>query len=111
MNTKQNESRIQNDLWDCEALVFLKKKCIYFLFLYCPFSGLRVKGTELLLWLPGKGFKKKKKSQQILGGAKPNRWLHEPVELPVESPVESATLDVSLLAGKECRKCRSQTAR
>ena len=24
MNTKQNESRIQNDLLDCEALVFLK---------------------------------------------------------------------------------------
>ena len=45
--------------WVVKFLYSEKKKCIYFLFLYCPFSGLRVKGIELPLWLPGKGFTKK----------------------------------------------------
>lgn len=48
MNTKQNESRIQNDLLDCEALVFLKNVFISS-FCIAPLVVLRVKGTELPL--------------------------------------------------------------
>lgn len=107
MNTKQNESRIQNDLLDCEALVFVKN---VFISSFC-IAPLVVSGLRELSFsgYPEKDLKKKKPTDSRR--CKTNRWLPEPVELPVESPVESATLDVSLLAGEECRKCCSQTAR
>lgn len=59
MNTKQNESRIQNDLQICEVPVFLKMYLFTSSFLYCPFSGLRVKELRFPSSYPEKDLKKK----------------------------------------------------